>query len=43
MATRITLMGWAFARPLRNVYFLAGGFEIVGLLATKLHLHEETT
>jgi high-affinity nickel-transport protein len=46
-----TAYGWAFARPVRKIYynltvtglsvavaFLIGGIEIVGLLATKLHL-----
>ena len=44
--------GWAFARPVRKVYynititalsvavaFMIGGIEIVGLIATELHLH----
>jgi high-affinity nickel-transport protein len=44
--------GWAFARPVRKVYynititalsigvaFVVGGIEIVGLLATELHMH----
>ena len=47
-----TAYGWAFAHPIRKLYyniaittisvavaFLIGGIEIIGLLATELHLH----